>query len=77
MTYLADHSDSRRAKWEAQRTKNNAVANERRQLESGFNAEIRRRAAFIRTEEDKVELLADMKITRELFNRAMREGKRV
>lgn len=50
---------------------NKAAQNaERAALESGFNAEIRRRAAAGETKES---IVMDMRITRELFNRAMRQ----
>ena len=58
-----------RAEWEAVAALKAQRVLDRRQLEAEFNAEIVRRA---RAGETKEEIVASMRITRELFNRAIR-----
>ena len=60
-----------RAEWEAAAAQKAQRTLDRRRLEAGFNAEIVRRA---KAGETKEEIVADMRITRELFNRAMRSA---
>ena len=58
-----------RAEWEHAAAQKAQRTLDRRQLEAGFNSEIVRRA---RAGETKEEIVASMRITRELFNRAIR-----
>lgn len=60
-----------RTEWEAATAVKAQRTLARRQLEAGFNAEIVRRAKAGETKED---IVADLRITRELFNRAMRSA---
>ena len=60
-----------RAEWEHAAAVKAQRALDRRQLEARFNAEIVRRA---RAGETKEEIVVDLRITRELFNRAMRSA---
>jgi len=57
-----------RARWEAASAQRAEKANARRELEEAFNAEIIRR---YEAGQSKEEIVADMRITRELFNRVV------
>ncbi len=60
--------------WKARVTQNATRENERRKLEANFNAAILQRH---RAGDTKEEIVADMGITRELFNRVIRAANRV
>ena len=61
-------------RWNIQRAQKSGRELERRKLEDNFNAEIVRRH---RAGKSKEEIIADLGISRELFNRVMRSGRQL
>ncbi len=61
-------------RWKLIRAQKSGRELERRKLEDHFNAEIVRRH---RAGNSKEEIVADLGISRELFNRAMRSGRQI
>ena len=61
-------------RWNIMRAQKSTRELERRKLEDQFNAEIIRRHS---AGESKEEIVADLGISRELFNRVMRSGRQL